>query len=363
MNLVDTIVRLSHELGGPDFVLGGGGNSSVKNETTIWVKPSGTALLDLTPERMLALDRAVLATMETLALPGDEQQREQRVNEILMRSVRETGEERRPSVESLLHNALGATYVVHTHPALVNGLTCARDGASACARLFPDALWIPYTNPGYALYARVRAALTEARDRRRGEEPQTLLLENHGVFIGADDPQRVRDLHRAMLEKLAGEYEARGVDTAAVTSGPVPDAEAVARVLHHVREAFDDAGLCMAAAGAFDVPAQPLTPDHLVFMKASPLKAAPTAAAVRAYREQYGYAPRVVTSPDDGVLGLGATPRDAALTLALARDAALVVRLADAFGGVKFMSAEARRFIENWDMEVYRSKVAAGAGG
>ena len=50
MDDLKTIVELSHEFGPPDYVKGGGGNTSVKNETTLWVKPSGTTLGDLTEE-------------------------------------------------------------------------------------------------------------------------------------------------------------------------------------------------------------------------------------------------------------------------------------------------------------------------
>ena len=50
MNDLKTIVELSREFGGVEFVKGGGGNTSVKNDTTLWVKPSGTTLKGLTQE-------------------------------------------------------------------------------------------------------------------------------------------------------------------------------------------------------------------------------------------------------------------------------------------------------------------------
>ena len=49
MDLLETIAELSHEFGGPEYVLGGGGNSSAKDDATLWVKPSGVTLLDLRP--------------------------------------------------------------------------------------------------------------------------------------------------------------------------------------------------------------------------------------------------------------------------------------------------------------------------
>ncbi|MDK2858172.1 MAG: hypothetical protein PWQ89_1291, partial [Verrucomicrobiota bacterium] len=39
MQDLKTIVELSHEFGTADYVKGGGGNTSVKNAATLWVKP------------------------------------------------------------------------------------------------------------------------------------------------------------------------------------------------------------------------------------------------------------------------------------------------------------------------------------
>lgn len=44
MARLQTITALSHEFGTADYVKGGGGNTSCKDETTLWVKPSGTTL-------------------------------------------------------------------------------------------------------------------------------------------------------------------------------------------------------------------------------------------------------------------------------------------------------------------------------
>jgi rhamnose utilization protein RhaD (predicted bifunctional aldolase and dehydrogenase) len=43
-----------------DFVIAGGGNTSFKNDTGIWVKASGTSLGNITPEEFAVLDRQLL---------------------------------------------------------------------------------------------------------------------------------------------------------------------------------------------------------------------------------------------------------------------------------------------------------------
>ncbi len=61
--LLADAVALSHEFGTIEYVRGGGGNSSAKNEDTLWVKPSGTTLGDLTAESFVALNRAKIEAL------------------------------------------------------------------------------------------------------------------------------------------------------------------------------------------------------------------------------------------------------------------------------------------------------------
>jgi rhamnose utilization protein RhaD (predicted bifunctional aldolase and dehydrogenase) len=80
-------------------------------------------------------------------------------------------------------------------------------------------------------------------------------------------------------------------------------------------------------------------------------------AGLRAFREQTGYAPRVLVTRT-AVLGVGRTAKAARLALELALDGARVRQLAEAFGGVQYMSEPARRFIESWEVESYREQQA-----
>jgi rhamnose utilization protein RhaD (predicted bifunctional aldolase and dehydrogenase) len=57
MQALDTIVQLSHEFGTSAYVKGGGGNTSAKDDSTLWVKPSGTTLAGMTRESFVAMNR------------------------------------------------------------------------------------------------------------------------------------------------------------------------------------------------------------------------------------------------------------------------------------------------------------------
>ena len=310
MNLLNSITQLSHEFGTQDYVQGGGGNTSVKDAQTLWVKPSGTTLAGLEPERFVPIDRHLLAALYTARVPSDSARREASVKNLLAAAVL-PGATGRPSVETPLHDSFAAAFVVHTHPALVNGMTCARDGAAACKKLFPDALWIPYTDPGYTLCMRVRAEIQAWRDRT-GADPSRVFLQNHGVFIAAGTAREMRVLHKEMMAELERAYAEAGISSALSVGAP-PAAARLAQVTQTMRDAIGvDEPVHVVASGAFPVAAGPFSPDHIVYMKSFPLLDEPAPAALRAFIERHGYWPRVVAAPD-AVFAAGTTAKNAAL--------------------------------------------------
>ena len=58
------IVKLSHQYGAnPDFVLAGGGNTSYKDDSFLYIKGSGTTLASITEEGFVKMNRAKLNAM------------------------------------------------------------------------------------------------------------------------------------------------------------------------------------------------------------------------------------------------------------------------------------------------------------
>jgi rhamnose utilization protein RhaD (predicted bifunctional aldolase and dehydrogenase) len=346
--LLETVTELSHEFGTPEYVKGGGGNTSVKQGGTLWVKPSGTTLAGLTPGAFVEMDRVKLGRLYELSVPADSKAREALVKDVMAQAVN-PGQTARPSVEAPLHDVLQGTYVVHTHPALVNGLTCGRDGQAACQRLFPDALWVPYVDPGFTLCIDVRRRVEEYA-AKYGCQPALLLLENHGVFVSGNTPEEVRATYRRVMDSLRKAYAAAGVavelevergtgdETRAVLKG-LPDGEAAA----------------IAYGGRFQAAPGPVSPDHIVYAKSFPYEGELTAAGVAAFRQKRGYTPLVYLTRQ-GVYAIGPTQKKADLALELAVDGALVRHLAGAFGGIRYLDDRAREFIENWEVESYRQK-------
>ena len=375
MTDLKTIVELSREFGSVDYVKGGGGNTSVKNETTLWVKPSGTTLGGLTEETFVQMNRAKINELYAVETPAVAADREELVKNMMAASVE--NDAGRPSVEAPLHNVFEAKFVVHTHPCAVNGLTCAKGGEAACKEMFPDALWVEYIDPGYTLCMEVRKRIEDYKSAN-GKEPALLVLKNHGIFIAADSADEIRALYARVMTALDAAYKEAGIlplpsvvsfgDTKSTfgipqvqtletcaAEGGIAEASESPETEEKIKELFGADGAFIASSGMFDVAPGPITPDHLVYAKAFPFAAELTAENVAAYQSERGYMPKVVIA-GGRVYGIGNSQTNADLALELAQDGALVMQLAEAFGGVEYMTDAQREFIENWEVESYRSK-------
>ncbi len=356
------ITELSRKYGtDPRFVLAGGGNTSYKDEKILYVKPSGVRLADIRDEDFVRLERAKVREVFKVAPPDNAERREALVKH-LMQAAACPGETGRPSVEAPLHEALSATFVVHLHPAAVNGMTCGRHGREMAAKLFPEALWVAFVDPGFMLSITVQRAIAEYQERH-GREPSTIFLQNHGVFVAADSAGGIDREYAKIMKTLSKAYAEKGVATdLARTPRDAATVQATAPLLRS-RLGNDHGRATVVALDAFTVADGPLTPDHIVYAGSYALTAEdPDAAALAGFCERHGLAPKVVSVPGKAVFAAGPTLRDARTVAMLAWDAALVQQLAAAFGGAEFLGERERRFIENWEVESYRKKVAAGSG-
>lgn len=348
--LLKDITELSHRFGTSDYVFGGGGNTSVKDNDTLWVKPSGITLSELKPQSFVALDRNKVSALYAISPPADTSQREKLVSKI-MADAAPANSTSRASVEAPLHNLIEARFVVHTHPAVVNGMTCARDGAKICNLLFPQALWLDYIDPGYTLCIRAQQEITKFREKH-GRQPAIIFLKNHGVFVSAETKDEIIKLYDSIFHKLNEQYRNAGIKKELVV-GKLPDSEILASAERDIRLAV---GKCfIKAAGCFNFAERPLSPDHIVYSKSFPFVGRPSAEAIGDFKSKYGYLPKVIVCYN-AVFGIGETQKKAQLALRSAMDGALVKKLADAFGKIEYMTEKARLFIENWEAESYRSR-------
>jgi rhamnose utilization protein RhaD (predicted bifunctional aldolase and dehydrogenase) len=350
MKMLKNITELSHEFGTEDFVKGGGGNTSCKDDMNLWVKPSGTTLSGITEEAFVILDRDKIKSLFRVEIPSSDTEKEKLVQRIMKDAVI-GGSNARPSLEAPLHNLLNSVYVVHTHPALVNGMTCGKNGKEKCAELFPESLWVEYYNPGFSLCSGMEKILRKYR-AGYGKDPELIFLKNHGVFVSSNTVEGIHITYSMLMNKLDNYYNSLGIQQTMPEAKPVSSKSELI-----LKELLGDIGAYSNTNIPFDPCRGPLSPDHVVYSKGRPYEGELSQKGISSFLEKYGYYPRVFYA-NDAVITTGATQKTADLAMLMARDAALVFRLTAAFGGPDFMSDTAGNFIENWEAESYRSRVA-----
>lgn len=372
---LEQLVELSREYGSdPRWVLAGGGNTSYKDDSALYVKASGFPLATIGPEGFARMRRPELAKMWQSSYPEETAEREAATLADLM-AARAEGEEKRPSVETLMHELFPYPYVIHTHPAFVNGLTCSQDGEAAARRLFGGRLlWVPAIEPGYVLAVEMRR-LAQRHAEARGEYPRIVMLQNHGLVITGESADEIRALHReverTIRRALVREPDLAEVefDTAArdrwlaaietawhreVAVEFAANAELARRV--ESREAFEP------LAGAF-------TPDHIVYAGSAPLylpgtpinAAAGLRSQITSYAGEHGSDPRIVAVEGLGAFAVAETQKAAATAMALFADELAIAACAESFGGARPLDEHLVRFIESWEVERYRKKISGGA--
>ncbi len=356
---LEILSKLSNHFGdNPEFVLAGGGNTSFKDEHSLYVKPSGVKLADIKPEQFVKLERAKVRKIFADDGLADCQEREAVVKKMLADAVC-FDSDGRPSVETPLHEIIPSTFVVHTHPALVNGLSCGNDGATLCAKLFPDALWVDYVDPGVTLALKVKTALDDYR-QQKGALPEIIFLQNHGVFVGGDTEKAIQRVYDILMNKLNNHYRDCGVSPELV-AGDRDDAFVFeyAPILRSLLG--EERPATIVSLPPFKVATGPLTPDHIVYAKSFALECDTIAPGkIAEFKKAKGYLPKLVYVPGKAVFCAGENYTEALTVAALASDGAKVQALTAACGGCNYLDNPARKFIENWEVESYRKKVAGG---
>ncbi len=368
MKEIDNLIAVSRKYGADSrFVIAGGGNTSYKDATHLWVKASGHALATIDEEGFAVMDRARLDAMATKTYPADATEREARVKEDLADANLTRG--RRPSVETSLHNCMNFSYVVHLHPTLVNGLMCSVTAEKRCAELFPDALYVAYTDPGYTLFKKVYDAIGQWK-AQRGSEPQVIFLQNHGIFVAADTVAEIDAIYEDVMTKLEALV-------APLPEGETPVCDCVSEVLPAIRQILSRGGRGLktlqvtknALVDEFLANPKgvltPFSPDGIVYCKSEYIvidsddKAAEAEEKIEAYVTRRGHTPKVLLIKGIGLVAVGDNAKNARVITEVFLDAMKVAFYARSFGGEHGMEPAWIDFIDNWEVENYRRKVAA----
>ena len=380
MKEIEQLIEVSRRYGADSrFVIAGGGNTSFKTADRLWVKASGHALATIGEDGFAVLDRAKLNPMGTKAYSADTAEREAQVKDDLAAAC--ITKDRRPSVETSMHNAINYAFVVHLHPTAVNALMCSVQAEAKCKELFPDALYIPYCDPGYTLFKKVFDEI-QAYKAARGTEPQVIFLQNHGIFVGADSVAEIDKIYSEIIATLGSatasflfsaekclEEESAVSDSASSVVESIPAIRQILsrggrglKTLKVTKNELTDQ-FTESKAGFKKVSA-PFTPDIIVYCKSHYIWLEDTADAEKAiedYVSKYGHTPKVLLIKGIGLVAVGDNAKNAGIITEVFLDAMKVAAGAQAFGGEHPMEPRWIDFIDNWEVENYRRKVSAGA--
>lgn len=357
------------------FVIAGGGNTSYKNGERIWVKASGSSLATITEDGFAVLDRSKLNPMSEKTYSPNPAEREEQVKNDLAAATITKG--KRPSVETSMHNAIDYAFVVHLHPTLVNGLMCAQNAESELKNLFGEkALYVEYTDPGYVLFKKVDDKIREYR-AKFNEEPQVIWLQNHGIFVAADNIDEIKSIYSSIFDTL---------EKAVKTQLPVGERKTCScteEILPAIRMMLSKDGLKTLKVRKNELIkyfydseenqqkiAKPFTPDAIVYCKSNYLffndetpeqVIADAKKSIPDFISKFGHLPKVLLIKGIGLVAVGDNAKQCDIILDVFEDAMKVAFLSQSFGGAHPMTQPQIDFIDNWEVENYRRSVAAGA--
>jgi NAD(P)-dependent dehydrogenase (short-subunit alcohol dehydrogenase family)/rhamnose utilization protein RhaD (predicted bifunctional aldolase and dehydrogenase) len=374
---ISELLEISRFYGGnKDYVIAGGGNTSYKDGSTIWIKASGQSLASLTEDGLVALDREKLRIISTATYSLNSSEREEQVKNDMHRSIHEADRHKRPSVETSLHEIINYKYVVHLHPTLINGMLCSRNAKNATLRLFGErVLFVPYIDPGYTLFKKLETDLIAYRNKFQ-TDPQIIFLENHGSFAAADSTEEIKkiynDIHAKISENIFPLHE--------IT--PLPWNPEADSIIPFIRMHLSGNKPLVVRSRHNSLIAQfyqsqqeyhkisiPLTPDVIVYCKTRFMyieKTTTVTAAIESFKYQlpnfvneYGYQPRIIVMKGMGIFAFAESVTAAESSLDVYEDMVKISYYASLWGGLKYLTPEQVSFIDKWEVENYRRKVAA----
>jgi len=170
----------------PLLVQGAGGNVSWKDGGTLWIKASGTWLVEAeSKEIFVPLDHTFLQTALTK-------------QNFSVKPEVTSNSELRPSIETLLHALMPHRVVVHLHAVEILAHLVQVNARQKIKKLVDDSvkwIYVNYFKPGADLARAVSEQLTTRTDA------DVVFLGNHGVLIaGKDVEELVTTLHTLILK-------------------------------------------------------------------------------------------------------------------------------------------------------------------
>ena len=354
------------------YVVAGGGNTSMKSKEKLWMKASGYALATISEEGFAVLDRQKLAAISGKVYSKNPFERECQVKSDIDEAL--LTKDKRPSVETSLHNLISYKFVVHLHPNAVNGVLCGNDVKKFVEPMFgADALYIPYTDPGYVLFREIETRLTAMR-KSKGYDPKVIVLQNHGIFVSADTTKEIISTYNTIIMNIKKALKspvpegARAIDynitevVPAIRSIVSSDELKTLKVKNSALISYFS-----SSAENFRKISKPFTPDIIVYCKSKYIyldRVGSARETIGQFIKEYkkfvagnGHQPRVVVIKGMGAVAIGDNAAQAEIIHDVLESQLKISWLAGSFGGQHFMDQRSIKTIDTWEVENYWRKV------
>ncbi len=366
------------------LVLHGGGNTSVKTTApdvfgdardAIWVKGSGWDLATIEGAGFAPLLLEGVRRMAEMPSLSDARM------VTMLRSLLLDPGAPTPSVEAILHAVIPFAFVDHTHADAVVTVTNAPRGVERVREIYGNrVLVVPYVMPGFVL---ARKVFEMTRDVDWAGLEGIILL-SHGVFTFADDARTSYERMIRLVSEAEVYLAAHAPWQEPKGAGAQPGGEDL-RVLAEMRRAVsraagmpvlarvDTSPVSAAFARRPDIASiatrGPLTPDHVIRTKRTPLlleEGGDPAGAVAAYTDAYRTyfdanaagnlrpldpAPRWAVWQNRGTVSFGTSPAECAIVTDIVAHTVPAIERAEMLGGWVALPAKDIFDVEYWELE------------
>jgi rhamnose utilization protein RhaD (predicted bifunctional aldolase and dehydrogenase) len=393
------LIRISNITGkDPALIQGGGGNTSVKTSDGrfMYIKASGTELKDMDTHagwcRLRLAPVLAIIKDKSIAILGVQARETKVVKRLLLACDGKASAGTRPSIEAHLHAMLGKC-VIHLHPVAVLSFACAQNGKAELEKLFKNfefslpPLWVPYAHPGFTLAKKI-AKLVVDYQNQFGRKPVVLFLQKHGLIISADAPDVALRLLRSIINRCAGKLKCsssvagllRRTEPKATKTKP-PNQAVVAYATLCIRSALYEATGRFAAISHFyddEIAAfchqknaqklltpPALTPDELLYANGPAMWIKDCNSKKIAHRLtrliKKGKPTPVAFLVKGAGLFVAAADKIAPAVRDIVKNSFCIRTNASRLGGILTLNYAERDFINRWEADAFRKKLADDA--
>ena len=325
--------ELSANLGrNPLLVQGAGGNTSIKEDSLLWVKASGTWLSEATEKKtMVAVD---LAKLQQAMAQNDE-----RVEKPQYFKVDPT-ESLRPSIETVVHASLKNRVVLHVHCVETISWAVLQNAEKLLATPLGGLDWvfIPYRRPGLPLAREIQLKITE--------QTNVLILGNHGLVVAADSIEEAHELLVDVHQRLRRSKREVTI--------PKFNFDLPAESNYRAAEIFAQ-GIAHDTISLEKVEKGSLYPDHVIFLGSGVQLLKSSSTLTQFEQNQHESLPKALIVPAQAVLVHKQAPRGTDEMLLSLKEVASRLQPNDRVQKLTFNDEAA---LLNWDAEKYRQELA-----